>query len=70
MTSSFSFCSTHFSGMDISPIDLINIQVFASKVIGLADYRKSLHGYLISKMNQVAPNLACLVGEQVMNTWK
>lgn len=52
-------------GMDISPIDLINIQVFASKVIGLADYRKSLHGYLISKMNQVAPNLACLVGEQV-----
>lgn len=56
--------------MDISPIDLINIQVFASKVIGLADYRKSLHEYLVSKMNQVAPNLASLIGEQVMNTWK
>lgn len=51
--------------MDISPIDLINIQTFASRVIGLAEYRKSLHTYLVSKMTQVAPNLSALIGEQV-----
>ncbi|KAJ7356317.1 snoRNP complex protein nop56 [Desmophyllum pertusum] len=52
-------------GMDISPIDLINIQTFAARVIGLAEYRKSLHTYLVSKMTQVAPNLSALIGEQV-----
>ncbi|XP_027040630.1 nucleolar protein 56-like [Pocillopora damicornis] len=52
-------------GMDISPVDLINIQTFASRVISLAEYRKSLHTYLVSKMNQVAPNLSALIGEQV-----
>ena len=53
-------------GMDISPIDLINIQTFASRVISLAEYRKGLHTYLVSKMNQVAPNLSALIGEQVI----
>jgi len=52
-------------GMDISPLDLINIECFASRVIGLSEYRKSLHGYLVSKMHQVAPNLSVLIGEQV-----
>lgn len=54
--------------MDISPIDLINIQTFASKVIGLTEYRTKLHNYLISKMGSVAPNLTALVGEQVRVT--
>jgi len=52
-------------GMDISPIDLINIEAFASRVIKLADYRKSLLVYLQSKMNSVAPNLTSLLGETV-----
>ncbi|EDO37115.1 predicted protein [Nematostella vectensis] len=52
-------------GMDISPLDLVNIESFATKVIGLADYRKSLHQYLISKMSSVAPNLSSLIGELV-----
>merc|ERR1712168_999321 len=52
-------------GMDISPIDLINIERFASRVIALSDYRKSLHSYLQTKMNDVAPNLSSLIGEQV-----
>jgi len=52
-------------GMDISPIDLINIECFASRVIHLFEYRKSLQEYLRSKMTQVAPNLATLIGEQV-----
>jgi nucleolar protein 56 len=53
------------TGMDISPLDLMNIEAFAGKVIGLADYRKSLHQYLISKMTSVAPNLSSLIGELV-----
>jgi len=52
-------------GMDISPIDLINIERFAVRVIDLSDYRKSLHTYLQSKMASVAPNLASLIGDQV-----
>lgn len=52
-------------GMDISPIDLINIESFSNRVVSLADYRKTLQDYLRSKMNQVAPNLATLIGEVV-----
>lgn len=52
-------------GMEISPIDLINIETFASRVISLADYRKQLLEYLKTKMNSVAPNLAALIGESV-----
>jgi nucleolar protein 56 len=51
--------------MDISPIDLINIQMFASRVIDMYDYRKRLHEYLHSKIGQVAPNLSSLIGDQV-----
>lgn len=52
-------------GMDISPIDLLNIEMFAGRVIALADYRKELAEYLRSKMAGVAPNLASLIGDQV-----
>merc|ERR1719348_2499221 len=52
-------------GMDISPVDLLNIDMFASRVIGLTDYRKELSAYLRSKMNAVAPNLAVLIGDAV-----
>ncbi|KAG0328030.1 snoRNP complex protein nop56 [Dissophora globulifera] len=52
-------------GTDISVIDMINIENFAKRVIDLADYRKKLHEYLISKMNSVAPNLSALIGEMV-----
>jgi len=52
-------------GMDISPIDLLNIDTFASRVIGLTDYRKELSAYLTSKMSLVAPNLATLIGDVV-----
>ena len=53
--------------MDVSPLDLMNIQRFASRVVELSEYRKKLATYLGSKMNSVAPNLTTLVGEQV---WK
>lgn len=51
--------------MDISPIDLINIERFSNRVVSLAAYRQGLQEYLRSKMSQVAPNLAALIGEVV-----
>lgn len=52
-------------GMDISEIDLINIEMFALRVVNLSEYRKQLSEYLHSKMNSVAPNLQSLIGDQV-----
>merc|ERR1712013_766207 len=52
-------------GMDISPVDLLNIDMFASRVIGITEYRKELSTYLRSKMSVVAPNLAVLIGELI-----
>mmetsp|Transcript_20310 Transcript_20310/g.32924 ORF Transcript_20310/g.32924 Transcript_20310/m.32924 type:complete len:491 (-) Transcript_20310:460-1932(-) len=52
-------------GQDISPVDLVNIEAFAKRVISLAEYRKSLHQYLADKMQAVAPNLATLIGDIV-----
>lgn len=51
--------------MDISPLDVINIGMLTRRVLSLLDYRRALHDYLLSKMEQVAPNLAALVGELV-----
>jgi nucleolar protein 56 len=52
-------------GQDISESDLENIAAFAQRVVSLTSYRKTLHGYLVSKMGIVAPNLATLIGEVV-----
>jgi RNA processing factor Prp31 len=42
----------HSMGQDISPIDLINIETFAKRVINLAEYRQKLHTYLLEKVGQ------------------
>jgi len=52
-------------GMDISPIDLINIERFADRVVALLEYRKELQEYLKDRMHSCAPSLAALIGEQV-----
>ncbi|KAI0379467.1 Nop domain-containing protein [Hypomontagnella monticulosa] len=52
-------------GRDISEADMANISTFASKVVRLAEYRRTLYGYLVDKMSTVAPNLAALIGEVV-----
>ncbi|XP_077243672.1 nucleolar protein 56-like [Tasmannia lanceolata] len=52
-------------GQDLSPIDLINVQMFAQRVLDLSEYRKKLYEYLVTKMNDIAPNLASLIGEVV-----
>ncbi|KAH0826152.1 hypothetical protein J3R83DRAFT_5567 [Lanmaoa asiatica] len=52
-------------GSSISDIDMLNISAFATRVISIADYRKSLVAYLSEKMNQVAPSLTALLGERI-----
>jgi nucleolar protein 56 len=52
-------------GSGLTEIDLINISMFATRVISLADYRKSLTSYLTMKMNNVAPSLTALLGERI-----
>ncbi|BGO91505.1 hypothetical protein NBRC10512_003166 [Rhodotorula toruloides] len=52
-------------GTDISEVDHLNIKNFATRVIHLYDYRKSLQTYLSEKMSVVAPNLAALIGDTV-----
>lgn len=52
-------------GQAISDADIDNVTTFASKVVSLANYRKTLHSYLVSKMGIVAPNLGILIGEMV-----
>ena len=51
--------------MDISEIDLHNIEKFAKRVISLSEYRQTLAEYLRNKMHNVAPNLSVLIGEVV-----
>ena len=51
--------------MDISEVDLLNIELFASRVVALSEYRSELSAYLHSKMSGVAPNLSALIGDQV-----
>merc|ERR1712226_86315 len=48
-----------------SDIDLINVDHFSHQVVQLVEYRKELHEYLRSKMKNVAPNLAALIGDVV-----
>ncbi|KAL6182589.1 PREDICTED: nucleolar protein 56-like [Fragaria vesca subsp. vesca] len=52
-------------GQDLSDVDLLNVQQFAQKVMNLSEYRKKLYDYLVTKMNDIAPNLASLIGEVV-----
>ncbi|CAI9267294.1 unnamed protein product [Lactuca saligna] len=52
-------------GQDLSPVDLINVKMFAQRVMELAEYRKKLYDYLVAKMSDIAPNLAALIGEVV-----
>ncbi|EEC82626.1 hypothetical protein OsI_27213 [Oryza sativa Indica Group] len=52
-------------GQDLSPVDLINVQQFAQRVMNLSEYRKNLYEYLVTKMNDIAPNLTSLIGEIV-----
>lgn len=52
-------------GSILSEIDMLNISAFATRVVSIADYRKSLASYLAEKMNLVAPSLTALLGERI-----
>jgi len=52
-------------GASLSELDMLNISLFATRVVSLADYRKSLSSYLAEKMNLVAPSLTALLGERI-----
>ncbi len=52
-------------GMEISDLDLINIEKFALRVASLAEYRQRLHVYIKDRMDACAPSLSVLIGDQV-----
>lgn len=52
-------------GGDLSELDSLQISMFTDKVINLALFRIELAEYLRHKMDEVAPNLAALIGEIV-----
>ena len=52
-------------GASLSEIDMLNINAFATRVVSIAEYRKSLTAYLTEKMNLVAPSLTALLGERI-----
>ena len=52
-------------GSALSEIDMLNINLFATRVVSIAEYRKSLQSYLSEKMNVVAPSLTALLGERI-----
>jgi len=49
-------------GYEISDLDLTSIMHFAERVVRLAEYKRSLHDYLLKKMTDIAPNLSALIG--------
>jgi len=52
-------------GSSLSEIDMLNISAFATRVVSISEYRKSLISYLAEKMNVVAPSLTALLGERI-----
>ncbi|KAF2702672.1 Nop domain-containing protein [Pleomassaria siparia CBS 279.74] len=52
-------------GRDLSEADMEIVMSFGRRTASLAAYRKQLSGYLSSRMNTVAPNLAALIGDTV-----
>ncbi|OAK95283.1 Nop-domain-containing protein [Phaeosphaeriaceae sp. SRC1lsM3a] len=52
-------------GRDLSEADMEIVMAFAKRTASLAAYRRQLSNYLGSRMNQVAPNLAALIGDTV-----
>lgn len=52
-------------GTDITEEDISLIRDLAEEVVELSEYKATLSSYLSARMNAIAPNLTCLVGELV-----
>merc|ERR1712083_1209432 len=44
---------------------MVQMGVFATRIVALADFRKELYVYLEQRMDMCAPNLTALMGEQI-----
>lgn len=44
---------------------MVQMGVFATRIVALADFRKELYQYLMERMDSCAPNLTALMGEQI-----
>lgn len=54
-----------FTGMEIAEEDMDNIEKFIEQITSLIKRRNNMTEYLKTKMQNVAPNLAVLIGEMV-----
>eukprot|EP01134_Creolimax_fragrantissima_P004786 CFRG4786T1 len=52
-------------GTEVSVEDMDNIIYLCDQVISIGEYRTQLFDYLKARMNAIAPNLTCMVGELV-----
>jgi len=52
-------------GTEIAEEDISNIKDLCEQVICISTYRTQLYDYLRNRMNAIAPNLTCMVGELV-----
>lgn len=52
-------------GTEINEVDEKYILNLAEQIVELAEYRESLSEYLKNRMNAIAPNLTCMLGELV-----
>jgi len=52
-------------GTEVADEDIINIQFLCDQVLSIQVYRTELFEYLKNRMNAIAPNLTCMVGELV-----
>jgi len=52
-------------GTAVSELDMVNVTMFAKRVVELGVYRSNLQNYLSQKMHSVAPNLQALIGDAV-----
>jgi len=52
-------------GTEIAESDILNIGKLCDQVIDITNYRQSLSEYLRHRMQAIAPNLTCMVGELV-----
>jgi len=52
-------------GTEISLLDIIQIRLFAQRVIQMATYRDHLQGYLGQRLSLIAPSLRALLGDHV-----
>eukprot|EP00484_Ammonia_sp_Unknown_P027285 CAMPEP_0197023690 /NCGR_PEP_ID=MMETSP1384-20130603/4351_1 /TAXON_ID=29189 /ORGANISM="Ammonia sp." /LENGTH=652 /DNA_ID=CAMNT_0042451943 /DNA_START=117 /DNA_END=2075 /DNA_ORIENTATION=- len=52
-------------GIEVSKIDMMEMTIFALRIVRLAEFRQKLYDYLCEKMDSCAPNLTALIGQQV-----